>query len=229
MVQNKALVFVKPADELVAGENVEVQTLEFDDNEGSPSGGFTARTLYASFDPYLRLRCMAPEAARDACFELLPPGSVIPNAVLVKVLKSDTDRFEPGQLLIGLAPIQEYVTVTKEAAALFAPISNPYNLEPKLFLGPLGMPGLTAYCGMYDLGQPKKGETLFVSAASGAVGQLVGQLAKREGLTVIGCAGSEEKVKTLKEVFKFDGAFNHREGDPSEQLKKLAPDGIDSR
>jgi NADPH-dependent curcumin reductase CurA len=72
-------------------------------------------------------------------------------------------------------------------------LNNPYNLDPKLFIGALGMPGLTAYSSFYEIGAPKKGETIFISAASGAVGQLVGQLAKHEGLIVIGSVGDDKK------------------------------------
>jgi NADPH-dependent curcumin reductase CurA len=90
------------------------------------------------------------------------------------------------------------------------------------------MPGLTGYSEFYEIGKPKRGEVIFISAASGAVRQLVGQLAKREGLTVIGSVGSEEKVQLLMETFGFDGGFNYRTAEPELELKRLAPEGIDS-
>ncbi|KAJ9136868.1 Zinc-binding dehydrogenase [Pleurostoma richardsiae] len=227
MVQNKALVFTEVPETLpVAGKHLQIHATDFDPDAPPPAGGFTARVLYASFDPYLRHRLVAPEAARDG-FEPLPVGSVIPNTVLAKVLRSDAVGLAPGSLVIGMAPIQEYITIPGEVASQFHPLDSPEGVDPKLFLGPLGMPGLTAYAGLYEIGRPKRGETIFVSAATGAVGQMVGQLAKREGLRVIGSAGSDEKVKLLTEVFKFDGAFNHRDGDVRAHLERLAPDGID--
>jgi NADPH-dependent curcumin reductase CurA len=93
-------------------------------------------------------------------------------------------------------------------------------------LGVLGLTGWTAYVGLLDLGQPKEGETVFVSAASGAVGSIVGQLAKLKGCRVIGSAGSPEKVAWAKEI-GFDDAFNYKEESPAEALDRLCPDGID--
>ncbi|KAJ5388513.1 hypothetical protein N7509_011054 [Penicillium cosmopolitanum] len=89
------------------------------------------------------------------------------------------------------------------------------------------MPGLTAYSSLYEIGKPKKGETIFVSAASGAVGQLVGQLAKHEGLRVIGSVGSDEKLDYIINELGFDGGFNYKNEKPSAALARLAPEGID--
>lgn len=91
------------------------------------------------------------------------------------------------------------------------------------------MPDLTAFSALYEIGKPKKGETIFISAASGAVGQMVGQLASREGLRVIGSVGSEKKLRLLTEVFGFDGGFIHSTGGILGNIKRLAPGGIDSR
>jgi len=106
-------------------------------------------------------------------------------------------------------------------------LDNPLNLDPKLFVGALGMPGLTAYSSFYEIGQPKKEETIFISAASGAVGQIVGQLAKHEGLTVIGSVGSDAKLEFIKKDLKFDEGFNYKKEKPLEALQRLAPRGID--
>ncbi|TVY40519.1 NADP-dependent oxidoreductase [Lachnellula occidentalis] len=103
----------------------------------------------------------------------------------------------------------------------FDVLSNHFGLDEKLFLGALGMSGLTAYSSFYEIGKPKKGETIFISAASGAVGQIVGQLAKREGLKVIGSVGSEVKRKYVVEELGFDGAFNYKVEKPTEGLKRL--------
>lgn len=106
-------------------------------------------------------------------------------------------------------------------------MKNPYNLDPIEYIGVLGMPGLTAYSSLYDIGKPVKGETIFISAASGAVGQLVGQLAKHEGLRVIGSVGSDEKLEYITKELKFDGGFNYKKENPADALKRLAPGGID--
>lgn len=106
-------------------------------------------------------------------------------------------------------------------------LENQYNLDPKLFIGALGMPGLTAYSSLFEIGQPKKGETIFISAASGAVGQIVGQLAKHEGLTVIGSVGSDEKLDFIMKELGFDGGFNYKKEDPNKALARVVPDGID--
>jgi NADPH-dependent curcumin reductase CurA len=93
-------------------------------------------------------------------------------------------------------------------------------LDEKLFLGALGMSGLTAYSSFYEIGKPKKGDVIFISAASGAVGQIVGQLAKREGLTVIGSVGSDAKLKFITEELGFNGGFNYKVEKPAAALKR---------
>ncbi|KAF9323152.1 hypothetical protein BG006_001711, partial [Podila minutissima] len=97
----------------------------------------------------------------------------------------------------------------------------------RYWVGALGMPSFTAYSSLKIIGQPKKGETIFISAASGAVGQIVGQLAKLQGLRVIGSAGSDEKVEFLLKELKFDAAFNYKKGNILENLRRHAPSGID--
>jgi hypothetical protein len=106
-------------------------------------------------------------------------------------------------------------------------IDNPYNLNVMHFLGALGMPGITAYSSLYEIGEPKKGETIFISAASGAVGSLVGQLAKHEGLKVIGSVGDDAKLDYILNELKFDGGFNYKKEKPADALARLAPEGLD--
>merc|ERR1711939_63840 len=108
-----------------------------------------------------------------------------------------------------------------------AKVIKPYNLDLKVFIGALGMPGLTAYSSFYEIGKPQKGETIFISAASGAVGQLVEQLAKHDGLKVIGSVGSDEKLEYITKELGFDGGFNYKKEKPLEALQRLAPNGID--
>ncbi|KAK6439439.1 hypothetical protein LTR95_004364 [Oleoguttula sp. CCFEE 5521] len=121
----------------------------------------------------------------------------------------------------------EYEALSKEIADASEVLDNKYNLDPKLYTGALGMPGLTAYSSFYEIGVPKKGETIFISAASGAVGQLVGQLAKHEGLKVIGSVGDDKKLDFITKELNFDAGFNYKKEDPLKALQRLAPNGID--
>lgn len=132
-----------------------------------------------------------------------------------------------GTLVRANTPIAEYVRLENPAAALAIKIPNQYNLDLGLFLGPLGMSGLTAWSSLYKIGKPKKGETIFVSSAAGSVGQIVGQIAKHEGLTVIGSVGSDEKLDFIINELGFDSGFNYKKESPHDALKRLAPNGID--
>ena len=226
MVQSKAVIFKQvPTGLPVAGQDLTVEACEFDIEQAPPGGGVTTKNIYASFDPYQRGRMREPtENSYSPPFDL---GKPITNAIVAKVLKSNNEKFKAGDIVIGFLPIEEYSVVTKQAADALKNIGNPYNLDLMMFLGPLGMPGLTAYSSFYDIGQPKKGETIFISAASGAVGQLVGQLAKREGLKVVGSVGSDDKLEFILKELDFDGGFNYKKEKPADALKRLAPDGID--
>lgn len=168
---------------------------------------------------------------RDAKVESYSPpfplGSVITNGGILQVLKSDSSDFKAGDLINGFVGTEEYSIVPKEQLAGFKILDNPYNLDPKIFLGALGMPGLTAYSSLYAIGKPVKGETIFISSAAGAVGQLVGQLAKHEGLTVIGSVGSDDKLDFILKELKFDAGFNYKTEKAADALKRLAPKGID--
>ncbi|KAL9132026.1 MAG: hypothetical protein Q9217_000154 [Psora testacea] len=155
-------------------------------------------------------------------------GKPITNYAVAKILKSSNPSFKPGDIVTGMLPTEEYSVVSGEIAnSMVRKLDNPYDLDPKLYIGALGMPGLTAYSGFYGIGQPKKGETIFISAASGAVGQIVGQLAKHEGLTVIGSVGSDEKLDFIKKELNFDDGFNYKKERATDALKRLSPNGID--
>ncbi|KAL2783890.1 NAD(P)-binding protein [Aspergillus keveii] len=209
MARNRGLYFAEvPTGVPVAGQHLRIKEEVFNLSAPPPTGGFTGQTLYASFDPYLRHLLVAPDKSRDG-FTALPVGSIIPNTVLLRVLKSDTSSFKHGDVVVGFASIQEYNAIDSSQLGGFAKVHNPLNLDVIVFLGALA------------------GEVLFVSAASGAVGQMVGQLAKRERLRVIGSAGTYEKTRILRDVFQFDGAFNYRTADPGVELRRFAPEGID--
>ena len=207
---NKALIFKKVPN---------------DANTAAPPNGVALQSLYASFDPYLRGR-MRPAEAKS----YTPPftiGQPISNDVIAKVLRSNNKDFKEGDVVQGLLDIQQYTVLDGEGVKKIKHLDNPLGIDIRIFLGALGMPGLTAYSSLYKIGQPKKGETIFVSAASGAVGQVVGQVAKHEGLKVIGSVGSDEKLDYIIKDLGFDSGFNYKKEKPGDALSRLAPQGID--
>jgi len=227
MVQNKALIFAEvPTAWPEAGKHLKIETSDFDVEQQPPKGGVTVKVHYVSFDPYQRGRMRSAEIKSYS-----PPfdiGKPITNSAILSVIKSDNDKFKAGDIIHGSrTATEEYTALDKEAAEGFRVLENPYNLDPKLFIGALGMPGLTAYSSFYAIGAPKKGETIFISAASGAVGQLVGQLAKHEGLRVIGSVGDDKKADFITKDLGFDGAFNYKTEKPLDAVQRLAPEGID--
>ncbi|KAJ5037407.1 uncharacterized protein L3040_007582 [Drepanopeziza brunnea f. sp. 'multigermtubi'] len=226
MVQNKGFIFKQvPKGVPVPGQDLVVEARDFDPEQAPPSGGITTKNFFASFDPYQRGLMREPETR--SYFPAYTLGQPITNSAVAKVLKSDSADFQAGDLVYGNIPTEEYSALEKEALAAVRVIDNPYNLDLKVFTGALGMPGLTAYSSLYEIGKPQKGETIFISAASGAVGQIVGQLAKHEGLRVIGSVGSDEKLDFIIDELKYDGGFNYKKENPLEALRRLAPDGID--
>ena len=168
---------------------------------------------------------------RDPSTKSYVPGfslnAPLQNRSIARVLKSGTPKFAPGDLVLGMLNIEEYSAVSAEGVKGLAKLDIPYGLKTSLFLGALGMPGLTAYSSFYAIGKPKKGETIFISAASGAVGQIVGQLAKHEGLTVIGSVGSDDKLEYIEKELGFDGGFNYKKEKAADALERLCPKGID--
>ncbi|KAE8350126.1 hypothetical protein BDV28DRAFT_139740 [Aspergillus coremiiformis] len=227
MSQNKALVFKKvPQGYFVPGQDIVVESVSVDPSSPAPANGVVLQSLYASFDPYMRGRMRpAEKKSYSPAFALDKP---IDSSTIAKVLRSNNPKYQQGDLVIGFVPIQEYIVLDEQSIVRIRPLENPLGIEDiRVFLGALGMPGLTAYSSLYEIGKPKKGETIFISAASGAVGQLVGQLAKHEGLTVIGSVGSDDKLEYISKELNFDGGFNYKTEKPADALARLAPQGID--
>ncbi|MGW7194807.1 NADP-dependent oxidoreductase [Streptomyces chryseus] len=183
-------------------------------------GRVLVRNLHFSVDPYMRGR-MNDVKSYVPPFKLDQP---MDGGAVGEVIASADERFAVGDHVLHGLGWREYAEVpatyaTKVDASL-APLSA--------YLGVLGMPGLTAYAGLFEVASFKEGDAVFVSGAAGAVGSQVGQLAKLRGASrVIGSAGSDEKVKHLIEDLGFDAAFNYKNGPVAEQLREAAPDGID--
>ena len=180
-----------------------------------------ARTIYLSMDPYqwVRLRAGAHSV-----------GSVCHGRTVSQVIKSRLDGYEEGDLIFNTSGWQDYGLVG-DGISVFD-YMFPRKLDPGIApistaIGVLGMLGLTAYAGVYLQCQPQAGETVVVSAASGGVGQNVGQIAKIKGCRVVGITGSDEKCRFVTETLGFDAAVNHKDDNFADQLKTACPDGID--
>jgi NADPH-dependent curcumin reductase CurA len=229
MVQNKGFILKKlPHGWPVAGEDLVVEDRPFDlDSATPPPKGILIKNYYFSFDPYQRGRMRDPSIKSYTA--AYPVGQPITNRGISKVVKSDNPKFKPGDVIVSsdVTPMEEYSQMGEAFVENARLLDNPYHLDPKVYLGALGMPGLTAYSSFYEIGQPKKGETIFISAASGAVGQIVGQLAKHEGLKVIGSVGDDKKLDFIINELGFDSGFNYKKEKPGEALARLAPDGLD--
>ena len=182
-------------------------------------GQILLRTLYLSLDPYMRGR-ISEAKSYAASVEL---GAVMVGGTVSRVEASRHPDFQVGQLVLSYSGWQDYAL--SDGTGL-----NKLDDDPRLAsraLGVLGMPGFTAYMGLLDIGQPTAGETVLVAAASGAVGSLVGQIAKIKGARAVGIAGGADKCRYVVDELGFDACIDHRAPDFAEQLAAACPDGID--
>jgi NADPH-dependent curcumin reductase CurA len=187
----------------------------------TPSAGeMLVRNLYMSVDPYMRGR-MFEQPSYVQPFQL---GQPLDGGCVGKVMESQGGKFQVGDYVLGRKGWREYYVSDGADLTKIDPTLAP----PQAYLGVLGMPGLTAYVGLLDIGQPKAGNTVFVSAAAGAVGSVVCQIAKLKGCHVVGSAGSPAKVHWLQEVAGVDAALNYKEvASLTAELGKHCPNGID--
>jgi NADPH-dependent curcumin reductase CurA len=195
-------------------ELVEVEIPEPGDGE------VLIRNNYMSVDPYMRGR-MNDQQSYVPPFELHHP---LEGGCTGQVAISRNDKFQQGDYVLGMKGWREYYISDGSDLTKIDPALAPVQT----YLGLLGMPGLTAYVGLLDIGKPGEGDTVFVSAASGAVGSIVCQIAKIKGCRVVGSAGSDEKVSWLLQTAGVDGAFNYKKVENlRSELGSLCPDGID--
>jgi len=185
-----------------------------------PEDRLLVRNLYMSVDPYMRGR-MREARSYTTPFAV---GEAMTGGAVGEVVASSHPDFAPGDAVLHNYGWREYASVHGKGATKIDPTLAPLQS----FLGVLGMPGRTAYVGLLDIGQPKAGETLFVSGAAGAVGSLVCQIAKLKGCRVVGSAGSPEKIAWLREKAGVDGAVNYREvRNLRRAIAAECPDGVD--
>lgn len=184
------------------------------------NGKVLLQGLFYSVDPYMRGR-MNDAKSYVSPFQLNEP---ISGGVVAKVLESNSKLFLPGDIVIGMLPWQTQMAVDENDIQKIDTTLAP----PSYYLGILGMPGLTAYFGLIDIGKPKAGETLVVSGAAGAVGVVVGQIGKLMGCRVVGIAGGAAKVATLKNQFHFDEVIDYKNTtNIIEAIKMACPNGVD--
>jgi len=177
------------------------------------------RTIYLSLDPYMRGRMNAgPSYA--------PPvevGQVMEGGTISAVVESRSPALVAGDIVLGYTGWQEYAVASADSLRKLDPARAPISTA----LGVLGMPGLTAYTGLLNIGQPKPGETVVVAAASGAVGSVVGQIAKIKGCRAVGIAGGKRKCDFVVQELGFDACVDHHNAPFPQDLKAACPNGVD--
>jgi len=186
--------------------------------EPPQEGQLLVRNLYMSVDPYMRGR-MNDAKSYVPPFEL---GKPLEGGAVGEVVESRADGFKPGDVVVSNFGWREYFVAPAGGLRQVSRETEPLSV----YLGALGMTGMTAWVGLQLVGV-QAGETVYISGAAGAVGNVAGQLAKIYGCRTIGSTGSDEKVRFLREECGFDSAFNYKEGSIREQLNLAAPDGID--
>ena len=186
----------------------------------SPKDGeVLCRTIYLSLDPYMRGRISGAKSYAAS----VEPGQVIVGGTVGEVLESKHPALARGDVVLGYDGWQSHAVSKAAGLRKLDPKQAPVSTA----LGVLGMPGMTAYVGLLDIGQPRPGETVVVSAASGAVGSAVGQIAKIKGCRAVGVAGSADKCDYVVRELGFDACVNYKKGDLAAALKDACPNGID--
>ena len=194
-------------------------TLATDAIPSPGAGEVLTRTLYLSIDPYMRGRL----SDRKSYAPSVQIGEVMTGETVGEVLASNDPGFAPGDIVVGPRGWSTHIVSKAEGLTKLTGTLAPFST----YLGVLGMPGVTAYYGMSDIGQPKAGETVLISAASGAVGSVAGQLAKRAGCRVVGVAGGPDKCLYVQEQLGFDACVDHHAGDLDAQIADACPKGVD--
>ena len=215
-MENKRIVMASYPQGWVAPENFRLETVP----AAKPADGeVLVKNLWLSLDPYMRGRMSQAKSYAKG----VEPGDVMTGETAGEVVESKHPSFKPGDKVIGRTGWQLYGCLKGEELtkvdAQRAPLSY--------YLGCLGMPGLTAYFGMKEIGAPKPGETVVVSAASGAVGSVVGQLAKAWGCRAVGIAGGKEKCDYVVKELGFDACVDYKAGNLKRDLVEACPKGID--
>ncbi|KAK7207414.1 hypothetical protein BZA70DRAFT_264787 [Myxozyma melibiosi] len=225
-IENKSVIFKSVPVGYPTADNLPVVSSTIP--ASAPEGGLLIKVLTISLDPYMRGRMR--DASKKSYSPAFPLDQPTAGFGVSKVLDSAVAGFAKDDLVVSpVTNHAQYMAVPAALVGTFKKVTNPYNFPLSYFVGVLGMPGLTAYTSLeYVVGPLKAGETILVSAAAGAVGQIVGQIAKKRGLKVYGTVGSDEKVKYLTDKLGFDDAWNYKtETDCVAAINKHIPQGID--
>ncbi|KAL3752823.1 hypothetical protein ACJRO7_000252 [Eucalyptus globulus] len=215
VMSNKQVIYREKVRGSLKETNLKVKTSLERPKADKDSGTIAVKNLYLACEPY-NLHLIK-------YFTRL--GSPVPGYGVARVLESGHPNFKKGDLVWGMTRWEEYSLITAPETCFKIEHTD---VPLSYYTGLLGMPGLTAYAGFFEVCSPKKGDNVFISVASGAVGQLVGQFAKLFGCYVVGSTGSKERVDLLKNKFGFDDAFNFKEElDLDAALKRCFPKGID--
>ena len=182
-------------------------------------GEIVSRTIYLSLDPYMRGR-MNEGKSYSAPVEI---GETMCGGTVSQVLKSNNPNFASDDYILTYDGWQEYAVSDGKGARKLDPTQAPISTA----VGVLGMPGMTAYMGLLEIGQPQSGETVVVAAATGAVGSNVGQIARLKGCRVVGIAGSRAKCEFAVSELGFDACINYKDAEFRDRLDAACPDGID--
>lgn len=214
-MDNTQILFARRPEGMPAEDNFDIVTTPLRE---PGDGEVLRRTLYLSVDPYMRGRMSTQKSyAEGAKF-----GEPMVGQTVSEVIASRNPRFQPGDIVLTNDGWQAYGLSDGKGLRKIDPAAAPVSWS----LGVLGMVGLTAYVALLDIGKPKEGETVVVSAAAGAVGSIAGQIAKIKGCRVVGIAGSDEKCAFVREL-GFDGWINYKTQDLNAALKEACPKGID--
>ena len=215
-MQYKAIKLVKRPELRITPDLFETVTLE---TPALVDGQILLKQTHMSLDPAMK------GWMTDDRKSYIPPvelGDIMRSSGVAEVVESRHEGFAVGDRVVGMIGWTEYAVSDGVGLNKLPP-----DISAEAVLCVLALPGLTAYQGLMEIGKPKAGETLVVSGAAGSVGSMVGQIAKAEGLTVIGTAGSDEKCRWLEDELGFDRAINYKSDDLAEQMAEATPKGID--
>ncbi len=214
MAANRQWIYARKPDSKIGPEHFDLSETA---RPQAGAGEVLVRSTHLSLDPASRAWMMGTTYR-----SMLNPGDVMAGWGLGEVVESNADGFAPGDLVSGEFGWQEYAVLPAHQLT-----KHDRKHKPEHLLGVLGITGLTAYFGLFDVGRPRAGETVLVSGAGGAVGAIAGQLAKLAGCRVVGSAGGEDKCRWLVDELGFDAAVDYKAGGIHKTIKAACPDGID--
>jgi hypothetical protein len=216
MMDNTQILFVRRPEGMPTEDNFDIVTKPLPD---PADGEVLRRTLYLSVDPYMRGRMSTQKSYAEGA----KLGEPMVGQTVAQVVASKNPRFQPGDFVLTSDGWQAYGLSDGKGLRKIDPAAGPVSYA----LGVLGLVGLTAYVALLDIGKPKDGETVVVSAAAGAVGSMAGQIARIKGCRVVGTAGSDEKCAYVTGELGFDACINYKTQDLNAALKEACPKGID--